>query len=71
MSLSRDAMILIGLVVVLAVGTLALSSGRSPPAAVPAVRARPGARASGLGAGLEAAGVDVSAARGRRSGHRG
>jgi len=60
MSLSRDAMILIGLVIVLAVGTLALSSGSKsagPPYQLSGHG--PALGLSGLGAGLEAAGVDV------------
>ena len=60
MSLSRDAIILIGLVLVLAVGTLALSSGSKsvgPPYQLSGHG--PVLGLSGLGAGLEAAGVDV------------
>jgi hypothetical protein len=60
MSMSRDAMILISLIAALAVGTLALSSGSTaagPPYQLPGHG--PVFGLSGLGAGLEAAGVKV------------
>jgi hypothetical protein len=60
MSLSRDALILIGLIVALAVGTLALSSG-STSVGPPYVLSGHGPvlGLSGLGAGLKSAGVTV------------